>query len=166
MFFFKSKLASIISFCVGGAIHHCLQTDSFHVILTTERRWKMNYTEIKNKRDIKEFFEKTNSLHDGHIISVQYFDDCTKSDRCSFESRNAILSIKVLVTSMPDTTVEIEFEDVLKWQIKNDCSEILDITLFFNEGFVVWADDIITDMEDIKNCSYVVARSMKWRIVD
>ena len=67
---------------------------------------------------------------------------------------------------MPDTTVEIEFEDVLKWQIKNDCSEILDITLFFNEGFVVWADDIITDMEDIKNCSYVVARSMKWRIVD
>ena len=61
--------------------------------------------------------------------------------------------------------VEIEFENLLEWQIKDNQSDILDVSMFFNEkNLIVWMDDIYTRAEDMKKGSYVIAESMKWRI--
>ena len=71
------------------------------------------------------------------------------------------------MTSICDAVVEIEFENLLEWQIKDNQSYIFDVSVFFNENnLIVWMDDIYTSAEDMKKRSYVIAESMKWRITE
>ena len=77
------------------------------------------------------------------------------------------LALRILVTSLWDTIVEIEFEGLYEWQIYNDFSDIFATTLSFDDmGHIVWADDVWKNIEELKACSYVIASSMKWRIVE
>jgi len=63
--------------------------------------------------------------------------------------------------------VEIEFEDLYKWQIKGADGDIFHTSITFDQNhWIVWADDAFVDMEQIKHGSYVIARSMKWRITE
>ena len=127
------------------------------------------FTEIKTEKDIQDFIDKTNSLHDGFIISVAYANNGiekteTGHSYCPWMTR---LTLRILVTSIWDAIVEIEFESLDQWQIKDNFSEIFAITLSFDaQGRVVWADNVWKNIDNFKGCSYVIARSMKWRIVE
>ena len=131
----------------------------------------MEFITIKDKRDIEKFLNKTNAMHDGHIISVQY-SNCGISKEGGgylYDPQKTKLNVKILITSIYDAVVELEFEHLLEWQIKdNSCiSYIFEASVTFSEqGFVVWTDDILFDINDIKGCSYAIAESMKWRIVE
>ena len=82
-----------------------------------------------------------------------------------FEPAKTKVVFQILVTSICDAVVEIEFENLLEWQIKDNQSDIFDVSVFFNENnLIVWMDDIYTSAEDMKKGSYVIAESMKWRI--
>ena len=130
------------------------------------------FNEIKTEKDIQDFIDKTNSLHDGYIIGVQYTNDVhTNVDENGYfknpDARKLIL--RILVTSIWDTVVEIEFESLWKWQVLNDTyfDVILDTSVSFNDkGYIVWADDVWTDQNDLDDCSFAIAKSMKWRIVE
>ena len=76
------------------------------------------------------------------------------------------LILKILVTSIGDTVVELEFEAIREWQIKEHLWDMTDTSIVFDEnGLIVWSNDVFTEMSDLKNRSYVIASSMKWRIV-
>ncbi len=130
------------------------------------------FNEIKTEKDIQDFIDKTNSLHDGYIIGVQYTNDVhTNVDENGyFTNPDATkLILRILVTSIWDTVVEIEFESLWKWQVLNDTyfDVILDTSVSFNDkGYIVWADDVWTDQNDLEGCSFAIAKSMKWRIVE
>ena len=130
------------------------------------------FKEIKTEKDIQDFIDKTNSLHDGYIIGVQYTNDVhTNVDENGyFTNPDATkLILRILVTSIWDTVVEIEFESLWKWQVLNDTyfDVILDTSVSFNDkGYIVWADDVWTDQNDLDDCSFAIAKSMKWRIVE
>ena len=130
------------------------------------------FKEIKTEKDIQDFIDKTNSLHDGYIIGVQYTNDVhTNVDENGyFTNPDATkLILRILVTSIWDTVVEIEFESLWKWQVLNDTyfDVILDTSVSFNDkGYIVWADDVWTDQNDLEGCSFAIAKSMKWRIVE
>ena len=130
------------------------------------------FNEIKTEKDIQDFIDKTNSLHDGYIIGVQYTNDVhTNVDENGyFTNPDATkLILRILVTSIWDTVVEIEFESLWKWQVLNDTyfDVILDTSVSFNDkGYIVWADDVWTDQNDSEGCSFAIAKSMKWRIVE
>ena len=122
---------------------------------------------IKNANDINAFLDKTNSLHDGYVIGVKYTNDGISKVEYGhyFEPEKTKLVLQILVTSICDTVVEIEFEHLLEWQIQDKLWEVLDVSVFFNkEGQIVWMDDIYTSEEEMKEGSYVIAESMKWRI--
>lgn len=120
--------------------------------------------EIKTVEDIKKFLDETNSLHDGYITSVQYSNDGITSER--LDTTKTRLVIKILVTSICDTIVELEFENILKWQIRDDFSDILDITILFDKNdSIIWATDVDINIDELNDCSYVVAKTMKWRFV-
>ena len=124
---------------------------------------------IKSREDINFFIDKTNSLHDGYIIGVNYTNNgITKIyGGHFFEPEKTKLVLRILVTSMWDAVVEIEFDGIIEWQIKSDQFEITDTSLFINnENQIVWADDIFLKAEDIDDSSYVIAESMKWRIIE
>ncbi len=130
----------------------------------------MDYSYIKTQKDVEHFLEKTNSLHDGYVIGVQYTNDAiTNVDENGYlidpDAKKLIL--RILVTSIRDTIVEIEFDGVLKWQIKDDQGDMTDTSILFVEhDRILWLDDIFTNMNELKNGSYVIADSMRWRIVE
>ena len=130
------------------------------------------FNEIKTEKDIQDFIDKTNSLHDGYIIGVQYTNDVHTNvdENGDFTNPDATkLILRILVTSIWDTVVEIEFESLWKWQVLNDTyfDVILDTSVSFNDkGYIVWADDVWTDQNDLEGCSFAIAKSMKWRIVE
>ena len=122
---------------------------------------------IKRTKDINNFLEETNSLHDGYVVKISYNNDGISKIEGGhyFEPSKTKLVLQILVTSIWDAVVEIEFENLLEWQIKDNHSDILDVSVFFNEeNLIVWMDDIYTSAEDMKKGSYVIAESMKWRI--
>ena len=122
---------------------------------------------VKTKEDIENFLNKTNSLHDGYIIGVQYTNGgITKLEYGHhFNPEQTKLTIQVLVTSIYDTIVELEFENLLEWQIRDNQWDITDSSIIFDEnGSIIWLDDVYTTAEEMKKDSYVIAKTMQWRI--
>ena len=124
---------------------------------------------IKSEKDIEVFLDKTNSLHDGYVIGIQYFNHGISStgDEYRFNPDKTKLIIRILVTSICDTVVELEFENLLEWQIKDNQCDITDTAIVFNEqNWIVWTDDTYINEDELKKGSYAIAKSMKWRIVE
>lgn len=127
------------------------------------------FSEIKTDNDIKYFLDKTNMLHDGYIIDVQYKHSgiIRMEDGLYFHPDRTKLTLQILVTSIFDTIVEIEFENILEWQIKDTASSVFATYVYFSgEGIIVWSSEFYQNPDDLKNYSYVIAQSMKWRVVE
>ena len=127
------------------------------------------FNEIKTNQDIQTFLEKTNSLHDGYIIHVQYTNSgIRRTDHGhSFNPEQTKLVLQIMVASIWDAVVEIEFEHLLEWQIKDDQWDMTDTSVMFDkDNWIIWSDDVFINMEETKKGSYVIARSMKWRILE
>ncbi len=127
------------------------------------------FNTIRTVEDINNFLDKTNGLHDGYVIGVQYANGGISKTEYGyyFDPKQTKLILQILVTSLRDTIVEIEFENLLEWQIRDNQWEITDTSVFFNErNWVVWSDDIFISSEEMKTRSYAIAESMKWRIVE
>ncbi|MBQ2677238.1 MAG: hypothetical protein IJF54_07575 [Clostridia bacterium] len=125
------------------------------------------FTAIKNNQDIAEFLDKANGLHDGYIISVKYSNNGIKhiNGGYTFNPEFTELAISILVTSINDTAVELLFENIDQWQIKEGHFEITETAISFTEsGSVIWTDDCSTSPEFLNEGSYVIAKTMKWRI--
>ena len=128
------------------------------------------FNEIKTEKDMQNFIDKANSLHDGYIVGVQYTNDVLTNvdENGYFTNPDATkLMIRILVTSILNTLVEIEFDAIQEWQIKDNHWDMQDTSVFFDDqNHIVWADDVFTNMEELKKGCYVIAKSMKWRIVE
>ena len=127
------------------------------------------FNEIKTEKDIQTFLEKTNQLHDGYILSAIYTNNGIKKTESghSYFPWMTTLTLKVLVTSIWDAIVEIEFEGLCEWQIHDTFSDIFATTLSFDDmGHIVWADNPWHTREELKSSSFVIAASMKWRIAE
>lgn len=126
------------------------------------------YYMINSKEDIEQFLKETNWLHDGYIIHVSYsHNGITKLEHGHyFEPEKTKLTIQILVTSIWDAVVEIEFDCLKEWQIRDHQWDIGETSVFIDEKQrVVWSDQTGTNEETIKKGSYAIAETMKWRIV-
>ena len=127
------------------------------------------YNEIKTIKDIEFFLDKTNSLHDGYIINVHYANNgiSIDGDTYYFNPEQTKLTLQILVTSICDTIIEIEFEYLKEWQIKDNQWDITDTTVFLDkDNWILWSDDVYVNQDELKNSSYVIAKAMKWRVVE
>lgn len=128
----------------------------------------LNCFSIENLADIDNFIEKTNALHDGYIIAVEFHNNGIKINDLAYEFNSELtqLKIRVLITSIHDAVLEIIFDDIIKWKITDDQCDIIEATVSFDyRGFIVWSDGTV-DMDNLEeNNSYVIARKMKWRIL-
>jgi len=123
---------------------------------------------IKSSEDIKAFRDQTNNLHDGYVIDVRYTNGgiLREGNRLWFHPEQTKLVIQILITSMFDVVVELEFEEILQWQIKDTEWDMTDNSVVIDENnWIIWSDDVYIDLDYVKERSYVIARSMKWRIV-
>ena len=126
------------------------------------------YNEIKTIKDIEFFLDKTNSLHDGYIVNVQYANNgiSMKEDALYLNYEQTKLTLQILVTSICGTIIEIEFENLKEWQIKDNQWDITDTTVFLDkDNWILWSDDVYVNQDELKNSSYVIAKAMKWRVV-
>ena len=69
---------------------------------------------------------------------------------------------------MDDMIVEMEFEGLSEWQIRDIVyqKEITDTEIFFMDGRIAWGGDFYEDPLMFREGSYVIAKSMKWKIVE
>lgn len=130
----------------------------------------MDYTSIKTQADIRTFLEKTNSLHDGYFISIEYSHkgiQRNKDGGLFIEPYKNELIVKVLVTSMWDITVELRFTGILEQQIRENYGNyIFCVDINFDEhGLIIWSDEKWNPNNQEK-MSYVKALNMDWRIVN
>ena len=123
------------------------------------------FKSIETTEDIQDFLDATNMMHDGHIIGVQYTNSgiTRTGNRIHYHPEQTKLTLQILVTSLFDTTVEIEFEHLFEWQIKD--STYIYGTCVDIQGWIVWSSEIYANTDELKRNSYVIAESMKWRIV-
>ena len=71
-----------------------------------------------------------------------------------------------MVTSIDNTLVEILFEGVREFQIKENAYELVDSSIAFSKGgLITWCTDNSTDPESLCDTNYVIAEKMKWKIV-
>ena len=129
----------------------------------------MMFMAIKSREDIQDFLEKTNALHDGYIINAHYTNSGISETENGhyFNPKQTKLLLQILVTSIGDAVVEIEFENLLEWQIKNTQWDITDTAVIFDEHHrILWADDVYITMDEAKKGSYVIAEAMKWRLTN
>ena len=127
------------------------------------------FNEIKTRTDIQFFLEKTNSLHDGYIINAQYTNNGISriENGYCFKPEQTKLILQILVTSICNAVVEIEFENLLEWQLKDNHWDITDTSVMFDEqNRIIWSDDAFINIEETKKGSYAIAKSMKWRIIE
>ncbi len=123
---------------------------------------------IQTQTDILRFLEQVNSLHDGYLLSAQFENSgISRGNGLTLDPSKTVLRLCYLVTSIHDAIAEITFEGVREWQIREpQWNEILDSAVsILDDGFVVWTDDESTDPEIRSGCSYVIARTMKWKIL-
>ena len=127
------------------------------------------YYEIKTKKDIQFFLNKSNSLHDGYIINVQYTNNgiSIDGDTYYFNPEQTKLILQILVTSICDTIIEIEFENLKEWQIKDNQWDMTDTSVVFDkDDWILWSYDVYIDANELKKGSYIIAKTMKWRFVE
>lgn len=126
------------------------------------------YHLIQTDTDIAHFEDISNGLHDGYIIQVDYRN--TGISHCDgglqFDYDGLSLTIHVLVTSLPGhPTFELLFHNVPEWQIRQyQFFDMLGFSIVrLDNGYFLWTDDVSSNMEDLKQGSYVVAESIRWR---
>ena len=62
--------------------------------------------------------------------------------------------------------MEIEFESLFEWQIKDGQRYMFHTSVTFDErNCIVWSDDAYINIDEVRKGSYAIASSMKWRIV-
>ncbi len=125
------------------------------------------FCSIKTEEDIEAFLDITNALHDGYIIGVNFTNNGFSKIEGGhhFNNEQKKLTIEILVTSIFDTIIEIEFENIYEWQIKDCQNDIYTATIKLLDNWIIWSDDVYSNIDELKDGTYVIAESMKWRIV-
>ena len=126
---------------------------------------------VKTQKDIEIFLRQSNGLHDGYIQSVHYDDlgyERLENGSSRVYADRGELKIRVIITSLCDTVIELIFKSVTKWQIQcGPLNCIFGISVAFSDnGQIVWTDGPSTDEKTRQQGSYVIAGSMEYRFCE
>ena len=127
----------------------------------------MDYHIISDEIDAAVFLSEANGLHDGYIVSVDYqHHGYTWGNPMYIDPEKTKLVLRVMVTSIYNTLIEMVFEFIKDFQIKDDEFGLLDSSITFSkDGYVTWCGDLTTEPDSLRDSNYVVSKVMKWRIV-
>jgi len=127
----------------------------------------MDYHIISDEIDAAAFLSEANGLHDGYIVSVDYqHHGYTWGNPMYIDPEKTKLVLRVMVTSIYNTLIEMVFEFIYDFQIKDDEFGLLDSSITFSkDGYVTWCGDLTTEPDSLRDSNYVVSKVMKWRIV-
>lgn len=127
----------------------------------------MEYREIKTNRDAVRFDRETNGLHDGYLVSVSYsHEGYTWGNPMHVDPQKTFLVLRIMVTSLRDTLVEMEFEGIRDFQIKETAYGLVDSSISITKDrLITWCGDNSTETDVLRDANYVIADKMKWRII-
>lgn len=143
----------------------------------------MEWNCVKNRDDIKELFDIYDAFHDSCIVSLAYksgnFVD-SSNVMCFGNSKDCVVYVTFQRQGEP-RTMELCFLGVRRMNIvgvrENYSSEILGASLdFYTNMFsdytgqvVAWSNNEDFNVDSITECeniTYIIADSLKWRIVE
>ncbi len=127
----------------------------------------MDYRIISDEKEAEVFLSEANGLHDGYIVSVDYqHQGYTWGNPLYIDPEKTKLVLRVMVTSICDALIEIVFESIKDFQMKDADYGLLDSSISFSkDGYVTWCGDLSTEPDALRNSNFVISKVMKWRIV-
>ena len=127
----------------------------------------MDYRIISDEKAAAAFLAEANGLHDGYIVSVDYqHQGYTWGNPIYIDPEKTKLVLRVMVTSIYNTLIEIAFEGIKDFQIKDEEYGLLDSSISFSkDGYVTWCGGLSTEPDSLRDSNFVVSKMMKWRIV-
>ena len=128
----------------------------------------MPWKKIENRREFAAFLEEVNGLHDGYLVSAVYeHRGLEGGNPLLIDDSRTTLILRFLVTSLHNTPVELAFDAVRAWKIKEEQTEILDSSVSFtDDGLLVWRSEPEATSDALREADHlVIAEAMKWRIV-
>ena len=126
------------------------------------------YHTIKSQQDVDVFDEVSNGLHDGYLTRVLYDNSgIVHTDECLFlDYTKRSLLLQILVTSLREhPTFELRFSGIVEFQIRDrQFNDMIGFSvLFLKNGSILWANDVCSDISELKHGTYVIAESMEYR---
>ena len=128
---------------------------------------------LNTQKDICDFLDIYGGFHDCCLKELHYVSGAYVNEDLSMYPVNDKRTLRVLFQSQGSSlsVVEIEFLKIYKLNLKPDSEkytcEILDSSMFFEEGKLYWADsESFKEQRELYDGTWICAENARWRSLD
>ena len=129
------------------------------------------WNEISTEQELNEFLDLFGGFHDCCLKELRYISGAYVESNLSMYPVNELRNLYIIFQrqNKNDTVIEMEFSGLVKLNLhpndENYTCEILDTSMFFEDGLVYWGD---SNWFEVKREQYdgtwLCAKKAKWRI--
>ena len=138
-----------------------------------ERGVIMKWNEINNEKDLNDFLYTCGGFHDSCLKELRYVSGAFVDEKFAMYPVNDQRKLYIIFQqqSRNSTVIELEFSRLVELHLnpndENYTCEILDASLFFEDGKVYWGDsDWFETKRETYDGTWLCAEKVRWRILD
>ena len=133
----------------------------------------MVWNEINTDEKLNEFLELYGNFHDSCLKELRYISGAFVNQDLEMYPINDKRKLYVVFQRQceKNSTIEIEFSSLIKLNLAPNTEtytcEILDATMFFENGYIYWGDsDWFKEEREQYDGTWLCAEKVRWRFVD
>lgn len=133
----------------------------------------MIWNEINTEQELNDFLESYGGFHDCCLKELRYISGAFVDKNLSMHPINNQRKLYILFQRQYEnvTVIEMEFSGLVKLNLipnHETCTcEILDISMFFENGKIYWGDsEWFKEQRELYEGTWLCAEKAKWRIAD
>ena len=128
------------------------------------------WTRLSNQEEVNTLIEIYGGFHDTCIKEMHYVSGAYVSKELGIHPLNDIRTLQVVFQRQRYNPFEIivEFQEVMKLNLEptdmSQTCEILDVSFFFENDILYWADSVwFESQRETYSGTWIAAKSAKWR---
>ena len=133
----------------------------------------MIWNEINTEQEVNAFLELYGYFHDSCLKELRYISGAFVNEKLEMYPKNDERKVYALFQRQDEniSTIEIEFAGLIKMNLApNDetyTCEILEATMFFENGRIYWGDSIwFKEQREQYDGTWLCAEKVRWRNAD
>lgn len=132
-----------------------------------------NWIDIHNEADLNQLLETYGGFHDSCLKELRYVSGAYVRDNLWMHPFNDQRKLYLLMQrqSESNSVLELEFSGLMKMNLQPDdenyTCEILDVSMFWEDGKIYWGDSSWFQTEREKyDGTWLCAKQVRWRILE
>ena len=133
----------------------------------------MIWNEVNTEQEVNAFLELYGYFHDSCLKELRYISGAFVNEKLEMYPKNDERKVYALFQRQDEniSTIEIEFAGLIKMNLApNDetyTCEILEATMFFENGRIYWGDSIwFKEQREQYDGTWLCAEKVRWRNAD